>query len=286
MTLMSADGGSIGMATASGSFRVNNSKVKGSASVLNGMRVGTDEAPSYLVLDGGSQVSLSQRSSGQIFKDRMVLEHGSMRIDRASNFAVETAAVRVTATDPGSKMLIQVSDQNKISVDVLSGEARITNLKGIEVARVYPGEPLSFSAAPPAPQAGAAAVTRVSGCVHKVTVGGKTYYILTDATTKVKIELQGAQAEKLAGKYAEIEGSLNTTATPVRDTTQVVEVVRVLSERKEPGCNAGPWAKKVGPVPVLLAGILIGGGVVGGLAAAGTFSGGTTSGAGQSVSVR
>ncbi len=283
---MTADGLSIGMATASGTFRVNNSKVKGSASVLNGMHVGTDDAPSYLVIDGGSQVSLSERSSGQVFKDRMILEHGSMRLDRAGNFAVETNAVRVIASDPSSRMRIRLDDQNKVSVDVLSGEARITNLKGIEVARVFPGEPLSFTAAPPAPQAGAAATTKVSGCVQKVVINGKSYYILTDSTTKVRIELQGSQAEKLAGKYVEIEGSLNTTATPVKDTTQVVEVVKVVSEKKEPGCHAsGVWAKKVGPVPVLLAGILIGGGVVGGLAAAGTFSGSSAAGAGASASV-
>ena len=174
---------------------------------------------------------------------------------------------------------------NKVSVDVLSGEARITNLKGVEVARVFPGEALSFSM-PPAPQAGAAAVTKVAGCVHKVTVNGKTYYVLVDSTTKVKIELQGSQVEKLVGKYAEIEGSLNTTATPVvKDATQVIEVVKVISERKEPGCHAGGvWAKKIGPLPVLLAGILIGGGVVGGLAAAGTFSGGSATAGNVSIS--
>ena len=184
-----------------------------------------------------------------------------------------------------SKVRIQMNDQKQVSVDVLSGEARITNLKGVEVARVYPGEALSFTM-PPVPQAGASGATKIAGCVEKVVVGGKTYYVLTDSTTKVRVQLQGSLVEALAGKYAEVEGSPNTTVTPIKDATQVVEVVKVNSEKKVTGCphRGGAWSKTVGGVPVLLGGILIGGGTIGGLAAAGTFSGSSSSLAGRSVS--
>jgi hypothetical protein len=307
VTLMMGDGLSIGMATAPGSFRVNNSTVKGSASVLNGMHVGTDEAPSYLVLSGGSQVSLSARSSGQVFKDRLVLEHGAMRIDRADNFSVDTGTVRIIPADPLSKMKILVGDQNNVSVNVLSGEARVTNLKGVEVARVYPGAPLSFSmtgagsASGPVPQAGAATTTRVGGCVQKVMSGGANYYVLTDSTTNVKIELQGPLAEKLDGKFVEVEGSVNTTVSPAQDASQVIQVAKVYAERKEAGCPAkGNGSSKPvkatggaggggGGVPVWIAGVAIVGvasaATIGGLAAAGTFSSSSGSAlAGNSVS--
>jgi len=301
---VTADSLSIGMATAPGSFRVNNSTVKGSASVLNGMHVGTDEAPSYLVLNGGSQVSLSARSSGQVFSDRLVLERGAMRIDRANNYAVDTGTVRIIPADSLSKMKILVGDQNNVSVNVLSGEARVTNLKGVEVARVYPGTPLSFSMSPgtgsgPMPQAGAATTTHVGGCVQKVVSGGTTYYVLTDSTTNVKIELQGPLAEKLAGKFAEVEGSLNTTVTPAQDASQVIQVAKVYAERKETGCpakgNGSSKAAKAaavggaGGVPVWIAGVAVVGiasaATLGGLAAAGTFSSSSGSAlAGNSVS--
>lgn len=287
VTLMTASGPSIGMATASGSFRVNNSSVNGSASVLDGMRVGTDGSPSYLVLDGGSQLSLSERSSGQVYRDRLVLEQGSLRIDRANNFQIDTATVRVMPSDAGSKVRVIVGAQNRVSVDVLSGEARVTNLKGVEVARVYPGEARSFGLPPIPPQAGAAAVTRMTGCVHKVTVNGKVYYILGEATSRVQIEVDGALASTLAGKYVEIDASPNATATPVKDATQVVDVVKVVSEKKQADCNAGGWwrAAVLGvPAGVLVGGVAVTGVSVGILAAKGVFSSGGPI-AGGSISV-
>ena len=288
MTLMGATGPSIGMATSSGSFRVNNSNVKGSASVLDGMRLGTDATPFYLILDGGSQLSLAEQSSAQVYRDRMVLERGSLRIDHSSNFEIDTATVRVTPADGGSKVRVSVSDANRVSVDVLSGEARVTNLKGVEVARVYPGAARSFGLPPVPPQAGASAVTRLTGCVKKVTVNGKIYYILGESTTRVKIELDGALASSLAGKYVEIEVSPNATATPAKDASQAVDVVKVISDKKQAGCDAGNgwWATSVGvPLGVLVGGVAVAGATVGGLAAAGVFDNASGPLAGASVSV-
>ena len=291
VTLMTAGSASIGMATASGSFNVDNSRVKNSASVLNGMRVGTDSTSSYLVLDGGSQLSLAEGSTGQVFRDRLVLERGSLRIDRANNFAIDTATVRITPADPLSKMRIVIGDQNKVLVDVLSGEARVTNLKGVEGGSGLPQAIHSRSRCLPPldrmPQAGAASTTRIAGCVQRVTAGGKTYYILTDSTTHTRTQIEGALAEKLAGKYAEVEGSVNTTVTPVRDASQVVEVAKVDAERKENGCRVGGGGARAAGVPIWVAGVLVGGavaGTVGGLAAASAFSSSSSAVAGNSVS--
>jgi hypothetical protein len=276
VTLMSAVGPSIGMATASGSFLINNYSVRGSAAVLDGMRVSTDRIPSYLNLDSGPQLSLGERSSGQVYKDRIVLERGSLQIDRASNFEVKTTLVRVVPSDPASKIRIAVDEQNRISVDVLAGAARVMNLRGLEIARVLPGSPLGFDVPTVPPQAGSASVVKALGCVHKLELDHKTYYLLYDSVAKVTLQLQGPAVEKLAGKHVELEGSLNTTVTPVKDAAEVMDVHKVVSEKQDRdkkgrvlgACGVSGEGRRV--VPFVLGGVLVTWGVVGvGLASTG-----------------
>jgi hypothetical protein len=284
---------SIGMITSPSSFSLNSAVVSRSATVLNGAQVHTMKAPSQIVLDGGGQVSLAAGSAGRVYREKLRLDGGVARLDRAADLSVETPTVVVRAVDPSSKLDVAVGKGNQVGVSVRNGEARVMNLQGVEVARLFAGETLNFSlpAPSPLPQGGASSAMKLSGCVEKVLIEGKPYYFLTDSTTKTKIQLQGTDIEKLAGKVVQVEGSPNSTVSPARGASQVMVVVKVVSEKKVAGCpvaGGGFWARPLGAAPlVLLGGLVIGGGTVAGLAIAdaGPFSNTSAAAAGGQVSI-
>jgi hypothetical protein len=277
VTAALASEASIGMITSPSTFSLNSATVNRSASLLNGMQVRTSKAPSQIVLDGGALLNLTAGSAGQVFRSRFRLDGGAARLDKVgeNGMTVETQMVVVRPVDATSKVDVAVAGSGKqVGVSVRSGEARVTNLQGVEVAHLFAGEALNFSlpAPAPVPQAGASSSMKLSGCVEKVMVEGKSYYFLTDATTKTKVQLQGTEVENLSGKVVQVEGSPNTTVTPVRGASQVMVVVKVISEKKMAGCpvaGGGFWARPLGAAPlVLLGGLVVGGGTIAGLAIA------------------
>jgi hypothetical protein len=279
LTLSFGAGATIGIAMVSGIAKVDNSDVRGNASLLDGSLVETGKGTSRLSLQNGARVEFSSESRGKVYRDRVVLEKGMGQLHAGSNFPVVANSLRVAAMGSGSTVRVAVKDSNRILVAAVSGEAQVRNSHGLLLAKVMPGNTLEFDQEV---QAGAAAPVKITGCV-----GYKEgSFALRDDVTNVIYEIKGPGADALVGKHVTITGSVDPNTPPVAGAEQVVRFGAGGSSPVSGGCPSGTGAGggaaagaaglSHAAVVVIVAGVVIAG-VLGGLAAAGSFDTGTQS---------
>jgi hypothetical protein len=215
-------------------------------------------------------MSLGAGTRGRVYLDHIMLEKGEGQFESAGGYAVRTRNLRISPESAGSKGRILLASANKVQVAALVGRLRVTNAEGILVARVGMGSALEFE-----PQAaGAAAPSRVSGCLEKQ--GDR--YLLTDQTSNVTVELQGAALATEAGNRVEIVGTLDPSAKPAAGASQLIQVTQV--KRLGKGCRSTKGGAAAGAAAGgaagAAAGAAVGGttiAVIGGVAAAATLGG-------------
>jgi hypothetical protein len=278
LTLSFGAGATIGIAMVSGFAKVDNSDVRGNASLLDGSLVETGKGTSRLSLQNGARVEFSSESRGKVYRDRVVLEKGMGQLHAGSNFPVIANSLRVAAMGSDSTVRVAVKDSNRILVAAVSGQAQVRNSHGLLLAKVMPGNTLEFDQEV---QAGAAAPVKITGCVAYK----EGSFALQDDVTNVIYEIKGPGADALVGKHVTITGSVDPNTPPVAGAEQVVRFGAGGSTPVSGGCPAGPKAGAAaagatglshGAVVVIVAGVVIAG-VLGGLAAAGSFNGGSQS---------
>src|SRR3954447_18245627 len=79
----------IRVATANGSFAVNNTQVSGSATLFDGSLVETGKASSRLELSNGSHLNLNANSSVELKGAGSVLKTGSGELGATAGFSLE-----------------------------------------------------------------------------------------------------------------------------------------------------------------------------------------------------
>lgn len=277
---LTASSTAIGLATANGSFQVNTSKVWGNTTLFEGSVVQTAKAPSQLKLNSGVQMRLAADSRAKVYEGRTVLEQGLGQLESSKSYPVEARSLRIYADSPGGVAQVQMKDSKKVVVAAVKGSVRVTNAGGVLVASLTPGRTLEFE-----PQAGAAAPTKVTGCLLRR--DGK--YIVIDQTTNVTVEVRGAGLQNEVGNRVEITGAADSASPSIAGASQLINASAVKRVGKG-GCSAkaagaagAAAAAGAGAAAGAAAGIgtattvAIVGGVaaaasVGGMAAAGTFS--------------
>src|SRR5437879_2518905 len=133
----------IGTVTASGAFRLDNSTDTGNATLLEGATVETKAAVSSLVLAGRARVTLAPESRARFYGDRMILEKGSSRMERATGFRLE--ALGLTVQPGGGSAVANVAvAAARLRVAAVSGPFRVLNGRGVLVAEIAPGTSLDF----------------------------------------------------------------------------------------------------------------------------------------------
>ena len=233
LTLSQADPAAIGTVVAAGNFQLDDAKVSGNATLFDGTTIQTGAAPSEVRLNNGARMSLGAGARGRVYQDRLLLERGESQIQAGGGYLVQARSLRILSEGAASSGRIALAGQSKVRVAALAGALRVTNSKGILVARVMPGAPIEFE-----PQAaGAAAPSRLSGCLVKK--AGK--FLLTDETTNVTVELTGSQLQAQAGNFVEIVGTMDPSAKPAGDASQLIKVTAV--KRLAKGCSAAAKAK-------------------------------------------
>lgn len=182
---------------------------------------------------------LSAETRVQVYHRKLVLQAGLGQLESAADYEVEARSLRITTADPHSVARIRLDGDRKVMVAAVRGTVRVKNSSGLLVANVEAGKSLDFE-----PQAaGAAAPTRVSGCL--LTKAGKI--VVVDQTTNVLIELQGTALDREIGNHVEITGSAADNATSVPGASQLIHVAG-LKQISKGGCAA--VAKKVGATAV------------------------------------
>jgi hypothetical protein len=242
---------SIGIATARGGFLIDDAQVVGNATLLEGSLVETLAADSDLVLSSGVELALSAGSRGQVFADRFLLQRGKARLETKRPYVIEIAGIRVTGAAQ-SAANIAAASPGRFEVATLEGDVRVTGRQGLLLAMVAPGNALSFE---PQEAAGTPS-TKLSG-ILKMKDG---HYLLTDETTGITVELQGAGLDGAAvGKCVEVTGSVETGAPAAAGAAQVVAVSNLKVTRSCSAPGAAAAAGMSSAKRAVIAGVVIAG---------------------------
>lgn len=267
---------SIGTVKSAGDFRVDGSAIHGNGTVFDGNLIETAAVRTVVQLSG-AEVTLLPDSRAKVYRDRIALEKGSTLLRGDANHAVEAVSLRIAPTSKDSVVQIELGAPGSVSVAARSGDASVRNSSGVLVASLRAGMALAFT-----PQSGAATQVKMSGVLESS--NGK--YFLTDAATKVKVELVGSpDLAKFVGKRVDVAGSSMPGVQAAAGASQVVTVVTITaaSNNKKAaaaagaaGAGAGAGAAAagmaVGTTVAIVGGVAVAGTVIG-LAASGTFSG-------------
>ena len=252
-TLVAAGTAGIGVAMSQGNIFVNDAKISGNTTIVNGSTLETQGAASQIRLNDGAQMRLSSSSRATVFADHMDLQRGTAKI---SGYSANASGLNVRATG-GASATVSMRNQGVIEVAALTGNVQVFNAAGMNVANLLPGRALDLK-----PQdAGASAPSSLTGCAVKS--GANT--LMTDETSNVTVQLRGQNVR--AGRRVQINGTMVPNATPPSPATQVINVTSV----KEVGgtCKPGAAAAAAG---------------AGGAAAGGAAAGAAAGAAGVSAS--
>jgi hypothetical protein len=206
----------IGVALANGSFRIDDAQVWGNGTLFEGTTVETGKSYSQLQLQGGIRMQLASNSRGTVYKDRLVLEKGTGQLENASDFRIEAGVLRIISDGRNVAARVELKGDDRIQVAALQGNLRVATASGLTLAALEAGKALEFE-----PQgAGASAPSTLTGCLAK----HGDYYVLTDETAGVTVELKGPGLDKEAGHRVTVTGATAPSATPEAGASQVVQV--------------------------------------------------------------
>ncbi len=129
----------VGVATALGSFSVNNSSVNGTANLPEGAQLKTTLSTGQVTLKGGSNVVLGTNSAANFYDSKVVMVHGMARFDNMKpGFKVAASSLRVENDQAGGQGAVRLNG-DKVEVASVIGNMNVYNLQGALVARVAAG---------------------------------------------------------------------------------------------------------------------------------------------------
>jgi hypothetical protein len=258
------------MALSPGAFSINNTSVPGSATVLDGSTIQTAAAFSDIRLANGVRLTLGDRASATLYRQRAVLHSGTVEVRGAPGYRIEAQALWIGASGPGARIDVGVQDGERVTVTVasLGGKAEVRTGSGTLIAHLMPGEARAFDPAPPS-------LVRLSGILTRL----GAVYVLDDEVTHVRVQLRGNGLGDMLEKRVRVSGVAGS-GTPLAGASELVDVTDI--QPVETAKAGGPGGS--GPKPaavafgvsvrtIAIAGGIAGAGAIGGLAAGGVFSG-------------
>ncbi|MGC9946229.1 MAG: hypothetical protein ABSF64_07650 [Bryobacteraceae bacterium] len=257
----------IGLVVANGSFHLDQSSVRGSATLLDGTLIETNVSSSQLQLNNGVNLRLAAQSRARVYASRLVLEKGIGQVE-STNYRIEAASLQIEADKPGVTARVQLAGPQRVVVAARDGSVRVSNSGGVLIARLDSGREMAFE-----PQESGATVTKVSGIL--ALKDGK--FIVIDRTTNVTMQLQGTGLEAEVGNLVEITGTVDPAPPTVAGASQLIDVTsvkRLTKGGRAAGAGAA-GAAGAGAAGAAAAGLSTGAvvAIVGGVVAAGTLGG-------------
>ncbi|MDQ6701515.1 MAG: hypothetical protein M3Z36_15145, partial [Acidobacteriota bacterium] len=174
----------IGLAIANGAFTLDNEPVPGNATIFEGNTLETMENTSRVSLRTGTRIDLAGASRGVFYRDHLKLEKGMTQIETSKAYEIQALSFKIVPVAGTASARVSITGSESVRVAALTGTVRVSNREGVLVASLFPGRSLDFS---PQVEAGAAAPTRISGCLTK----SEGRYWLKDETANITAELRG-----------------------------------------------------------------------------------------------
>lgn len=134
----------IGVASALGTFSVNNAKVDGNANIFNGSQITTDQASSRVYLQNGAVLTLGTYSAVTLYKDHVVLQQGSTKVDGINGYSLQAGSLRVQGTQSLSGAIVRL-EGSRVQVAALTGSIKVLTARGALLSRVSAGSASEFS---------------------------------------------------------------------------------------------------------------------------------------------
>ncbi|MGA7414404.1 MAG: hypothetical protein WBW33_28295 [Bryobacteraceae bacterium] len=129
----------VGVATAIGSFSVNNSSVSGTANLPDGALLKTTSSTGEVTLKGGSGVVLGTNSAATFYDGKVVLVRGMARFDNLKpDFKITASSLRVHSDQAGGQGAVRLNG-DKVEVASVIGNMNVYNQQGVLLARVAAG---------------------------------------------------------------------------------------------------------------------------------------------------
>ena len=205
----------LGTVVSDGDFRLNSSKVTGSATLFDGSAVETNQASSRIQLDG-SWMLLDSNSRARFKSSRIALEQGIGEIGTTRSLALDARSLRIVTEGAGAAARVKLDGQDNVVVGAIRGSVKVINSNGILIASIKPGTTLSFL-----PKAAAADTTELNGCL--VWKEGK--YIVVDSNGQATI-VDGAGLAALSGNPVHVTGSATGKATDALPTVRLATIAK------------------------------------------------------------
>src|SRR5690349_8970207 len=98
----------IGMVIARGTFQIDQTRVSGNATLLNGSTVQTGKVLGDLQLNSGARMQLAADSRGRVYQDHLVLEQGAGQLQKGA-YQIEARTLRIAAGEPNATGRIALS---------------------------------------------------------------------------------------------------------------------------------------------------------------------------------
>jgi hypothetical protein len=241
MVAVAASPSSIGIVVTSGQAQVDGAAVRGNSTLFQGSDIQTGSVASDVMLPGGSNLLLQPGSAIRVYREYAVLRNGAA-VERGSHgYTLIADGLKVSSLSPQGAVFVAIQDGSRLSVAAQGGAAEVRNPAGDLVARLEPGNALSFAIQaaqqgsnglpqPPAPTTTTGqsptptgAQMTIHGILHKDHPGRYGHYLLTDIPSKVTYELQGPGLDDLVGASVEVTGSTFDTA-PAEGASKVLSV--------------------------------------------------------------
>jgi hypothetical protein len=198
---------SIGSVTARGETRIDNYDVKGSGTVFDGSMVETGQSISSaadLRLANNVEIDLLRDSRGTLYHDRFVLQRGTAQLGSTGSFQIQANGLVVVPTEAHSSGTVSIDPASSVTVAANGGTLEIRNSAGAAIARVRPGNPLTFSSLAGKSSADFSATGTLSS------ENGR--YYLNSSDTGMKYEVKGENLQNFEGAAVVASGVLEAGA--------------------------------------------------------------------------
>jgi hypothetical protein len=211
-----------GTITSEGEFRLNQSTIRGNATLVSspgGAVVESLNTPSRLRLSGGGRIELAPGARARVWADRLVLEKGGTDFTIPQRFSIEAHTLRFSTQENDAQAKVALRSDKTVQVAALTGRLRVQTAAGILVSNVHAGMRVAFT-----PQfSGQAVPSSVVGCLLKK----DQKWIVYDPTAQITVELLGSGFEKEWGNRVQANGTARAGAQPAATNVQVLDVTTV-----------------------------------------------------------
>ncbi|MGH9660029.1 MAG: hypothetical protein ACRD96_15885, partial [Bryobacteraceae bacterium] len=209
-----AAGEALGVAVASGSFRVDRSLVYGNTTVFRGTQIETEQASSRLQLADGTRMELGRDSRARVYDKRVTLERGMGEMETPSGYQIEARSLRIATAAAKSVARVKLQGERQVLVAALAGPVRVFNEIGLLVANLEPGASLLLT-----PQAAQPGAFQMTGCLVQTRDGR---FLIVEANQTIELRGSGLAAE--VNNRVEIRGNAFRSAAAAPPASQVVQV--------------------------------------------------------------